>query len=61
MTFHVDEDEYDEPHPVIYIHTEQVFGIILSYGAYTSLVRYEKMGMVYEVVIENDEFTETYE
>lgn len=52
---YIDDDEYDEPHPLVYIFSEQVFGIIISYGAYASIVRYEKGGILHEVLIENDD------
>lgn len=52
---HIDEDEFDQPHPLIYLQSEGVFAIIVSYGAYASVVRYEKEGQVWEVLVENDE------
>lgn len=52
---YIDDDEYDEPHPLVYVQSEQVFAIIVSYGAYASIVRYEKDGIIYEVLVENDD------
>jgi len=43
---------------LIYLTYERTFGVLLSLGAYVSLVRYEKDGNVYEVYIENNEFEE---
>jgi hypothetical protein len=56
--FQIDSDEYDEPHPIVYLQTEGVFAIIVSYGTYVSKVRFNKGGILYEVYVENDEFLE---
>lgn len=45
------------PHvEIVWLLEERVFGILVRLGTYFSLVRYNKNGMEYEVLIENDEF-----
>lgn len=51
MTHHDGVKEY----PVIYLKNEGVFGIIVSYGAYVSLVQYYNNGISYEVYVENED------
>jgi hypothetical protein len=46
-----------EVSPIVYIEDEGVFGIIVSYGAFVSRVKYMKDGTLYDVLIENEEFT----
>ena len=43
---------------LIYLTYERTYGILLSMGAYASLVKYEKDGIVNEVYVENNEFEE---
>jgi len=43
------------PTPTVYLQDEQVFGTIVSYGAYVSRVRYTKDGVSYDVVVENED------
>ena len=40
----------------VWIHEERVYGELLNYGTYFSTVRYEKDGLLCEVLLENDEF-----
>ena len=40
----------------VWIPEERVYGIIVSSGAYCSLVMYSAGGTTYEVVMDNDEF-----
>ena len=40
----------------VWIHEERVYGELINYGTYFSRVRYEKSGLEYEVLLENDEF-----
>ena len=55
---HQPEDEFDEwlPTPAVYLQDEQVWGIIVSYGAFISRVRYIKDGVSYDIFVENEEF-----
>lgn len=48
-------EEFDVPNPVVYLQDEQVFGIIISYGAYVSRVRYVKDEVWYDVIVENED------
>lgn len=53
-----EEDDTEwEVSPIIYIEDENVYGIVVSYGAYVSRVKYMKDGILYDVLIENEEFT----
>jgi hypothetical protein len=40
----------------IYIHSESVYGEIVSYGAHVSRVKYFKDKTMFETYIENDDF-----
>jgi hypothetical protein len=40
----------------MHIPDEDVFGTVEQYGAFVSLVKYEKDGIEYEVFLENEEF-----
>lgn len=42
-------------YPVIYLKSQGVFGIIVSYGAFVSMVHYYKDGISYEVYVENED------
>ncbi len=53
MTHHRSNlDEFRE-YPVIYLKSEGVFAIIISYGAFFSMVKYYKDGISYETIVEN--------
>lgn len=41
---------------VVFIYSEQVYGTVDSFGAYASKVRFNKDGVEYEEVIDNDDF-----
>lgn len=41
----------------VYIHSESVYGTIKFMGAFASMVTYEKDGIHYEELLENDDFT----
>jgi hypothetical protein len=47
-----------ERYPLVYIPDERCFGIVVSYGAFVSRVRYFTDGTEYEVDMENTEFIE---
>lgn len=40
----------------IYIHSEGIYGELVSYGAHVSKVRYIKDKTMFETYIENDDF-----
>ena len=52
---HLGQDDQWIPTPTVYLQDEQVFGIIVSYGAYVSRVRYTKDGVSYDVIVENED------
>ncbi len=53
MTHHpVSQNEFKE-YPVVYLKSEGVFAIIISYGAFFSMVKYYKDGISYETIVEN--------
>ena len=41
----------------VYINSEKVFGVIEKMGAFASLVVYEKNGIQYEELLENEDFS----
>jgi hypothetical protein len=41
---------------IVYIHSEDVYGEIVSYGAYISRVRYTKDKTLFEIYVENEDF-----
>lgn len=41
---------------IIWMTDERTFAILLARGAWFSMVRYSKNGIIYEVLIENDEY-----
>ena len=45
-----------EHHRIVYIFDERVYGYLVVEGSYVSKVRYESMGIQYEVLMENDDF-----
>jgi len=49
--------EYDDRYRIVWIHEEQVYGVLVSEGAFASLVKYSKDGIEYKVYLENEEFT----
>jgi hypothetical protein len=54
---HQPEDDFESwfPTPTVYLQDEQVIGVVVSYGAYVSRVRYVKDGVSYEVFVENED------
>lgn len=42
---------------VVFIQEEQIYGTVDKLGAFVSNVKYQKDGIDYEVVLENEEFT----
>ena len=45
-----------EHHVIVYIQDENIYGYLLSEGVYASTIKYNKLGVEYEVMILNDEF-----
>ena len=45
-----------EHHVIVYIQDENIYGYLLSEGVYASRIKYNKLGVEYEVMILNDEF-----
>lgn len=41
----------------VYIHSEDVYGVVEKMGAFASVVVYEKDGVQYEELLENDDLT----
>lgn len=48
--------EYYDRVTIVYIHDENVYGTVEKMGAFASEVKYQKDGIEYVVLIENDEF-----
>jgi len=48
--------EYYDIINVVYILDEKVYGTVDQLGAFASVVKYQKEGIDYEVLLENDEF-----
>lgn len=48
--------EYYEIINIVYIHEEKIYGTVEQLGAFASKVKYQKEGIDYEVLLENDEF-----
>jgi len=44
-------------YPLVHITHEDVFGVLIKFGAYASTVRYEMMGIEFETTLLNEEFT----
>jgi hypothetical protein len=45
-----------ESHVIVYIPDEEVYGEIISQGAFASTVRYSVSGVMFEVLILNEDF-----
>lgn len=41
---------------IVWLPDEHVYGILLSYGAFVSKIRYHKENIAWEVYVPNDEF-----
>ena len=48
--------EYYEIINIVYIYSEKSYGAVEQLGAFASMVKYQKDGIDYEVLLENDEF-----
>ena len=49
-------EEYYEIINIVYVYTEKLYGTVEQLGAFASMVKYQKDGIDYEVLLENDEF-----
>jgi hypothetical protein len=49
------QDEFDEPYPLVWLQDEQVWGVIVNYGAFASMVEYTKDGHIFHVIVENED------
>ena len=47
---------YDTTH-IVFIYSEQSYGTVEKLGAWASMVKYNKDGIEYNELMENDEFT----
>ena len=45
-----------EHHVVVYLEYENAYGYLISEGVYASRIKYNKLGIEYEVMVLNDEF-----
>lgn len=50
------KEYYDTTH-IVFIHSEQKYGTVEKLGAWASIVNYNKDGIDYNDLMENDEFT----
>lgn len=50
------KEYYDTTH-IVYIYSEQLYGTVEKLGAWASTVKYNKHGIEYTDLMENDEFT----
>jgi hypothetical protein len=50
------KEYYDTTH-VVFIHSEESYGIVESLGAFASMVKYKKDGIEYNEFMENEEFS----
>ena len=48
--------EYYEVINIVFIHDEGLYGTVEKLGAFASTVKYQKDGVDYEELFENDEF-----
>ena len=49
--------EYYDVISVVYIHSEECHGTVEKLGAWASIVKYNKAGMEYSELMENEEFS----
>lgn len=49
--------EYYDIINIVFIHSEQCFGMVENLGAFASVVKYKKDGYEYEELMENEDFT----
>lgn len=49
--------EYYDIVSIVFIHEERVYGTVETLGLYASKVKYQKDGIEYEEVLDNEDFT----
>lgn len=49
--------EYYERINIVYLHNENIYGSVEKLGAFASIVKYEKDGIEYNELFENDDFS----
>lgn len=54
----MEDDDIYIPNPIVYLQDENIFGILVSQGAYYSKVTYVKNGISYDAVVSNDRIIE---
>ena len=52
-----EERRYNDRYQFVYIFDEMVMGEIVKEGLYASVVKYQKDGIEYEILMDNEEFT----
>lgn len=45
-----------EEHTIVYIHDDGIYGELISEGAFASMVRYSLGGVLFEVLMLNEDF-----
>ena len=50
------KEYYDTTH-IVFIHSEQCYGMVEKLGAWASIVKYNKDGMEQNELMENEEFS----
>jgi len=50
------KEYYDVTH-IVFIHSEQCYGMVENLGAWASIVKYNKDGMEQNELMENEEFS----
>ncbi len=49
-------EDYDDTPDIVIVKDEGVFGIVLDYGPHVSTVLYCSGGLMYEEIMENEDF-----
>ena len=50
------KEYYDVTH-IVFLHSEECYGTVEKLGAFASMVNYNKNGMEYNELMENEEFS----
>jgi hypothetical protein len=50
------KEYYDVTH-IVFLHSEECYGTVEKLGAFASMVNYNKDGMEYKELMENEEFS----
>lgn len=54
-------NDHEETLEYVYIPEEGIYGTVVRYGAYSSLIEYYEDGIGYKVEVPNDEYRVVYE